>query len=104
MCALPEDGKEVSIENLPEESSPVCTWLSVGQLAAVICIEDPVREEAADVIRDLRDNGIQKIVMMTGDSERTAAAIAHKVGVDEYFAEVLPEDKARFVEEEKALG
>ena len=74
------------------------------QLAAVICIEDPVREEAADVIRDLRDNGIKKIVMMTGDSERTAAAIAHKVGVDEYYSEVLPEDKANFVEQEKALG
>ena len=64
------------------------------QLAAVICIEDPVREEAMDVIQDLRDNGIQKIVMMTGDSERTAAAIARKVG----------EDKANFVEQEKALG
>ena len=74
------------------------------QLAAVICIEDPVREEATDVIQDLRDNGIQKIVMMTGDSERTAAAIARKVGVDEYYSEVLPEDKANFVEQEKALG
>ena len=88
-CVIPE-GKEVIFNNLPEECS--CLYM------------DPVREEAADVIRDLRDNGIQKIVMMTGDSERTAAAIAHKVGVDEYYSEVLPEDKANFVEQEKALG
>lgn len=101
-CVIPE-GKEVIFNNLPEECS--CLYMAIDQqLAAVICIEDPVREEAADVIRDLRDNGIQKIVMMTGDSERTAAAIAHKVGVDEYYSEVLPEDKANFVEQEKALG
>ena len=93
-CVIPE-GKEVIFNNLPEECS--CLYMAIDQqLAAVICIEDPVREEAADVIRDLRDNGIQKIVMMTGDSERTAAAIAHKVGVDEYYSEVLPEDKANF--------
>ena len=101
-CVIPE-GKEVIFNNLLEECS--CLYMAIDQqLAAVICIEDPVREEAADVIRDLRDNGIQKIVMMTGDSERTAAAIAHKVGVDEYYSEVLPEDKANFVEQEKALG
>ena len=73
-------------------------------LAAVICIEDPLREEAPEVIRGLRKVGFKKIVMMTGDSEKTAAAIARRVGVDQYYAEVLPEDKARFVEEEKRKG
>lgn len=74
------------------------------ELAAVICIEDPLREEAADMVRRLKAEGIQKVVMMTGDSERTAASIAKRVGVDEYYSEVLPEDKARFVEQEKASG
>ena len=74
------------------------------QLVAVICIEDPLREEAKEMIRDLKAAGISKVVMMTGDSERTAAAIAKRVGVDEYYAEVLPEDKANFVEKEKAAG
>ena len=73
-------------------------------LAAVICIEDPLREEAPEVIRGLRRAGFTKIVMMTGDSEKTAAAIARRVGVDEYYSEVLPEDKARFVEAEKRKG
>ena len=68
-----------------------------GKLAAVICIEDPLREEAVEVIRELRKAGLSKIVMMTGDSERTAKAIAKRVGVDEYYAEVLPEDKAEFL-------
>ena len=75
-----------------------------GKLAAVICIEDPLREEAVEVIRELRKAGLSKIVMMTGDSERTAKAIAKRVGVDEYYAEVLPEDKAEFCEREKAAG
>ena len=80
-------------------------YLSVeGRLAAVICIEDPLREEAADVLRSLKTLGIRKLVMMTGDSEKTAAAVAQQVGVDEYYSEVLPEDKARFVEKEKAKG
>ena len=70
----------------------------------MICIEDPLREEAADVVSALRECGIKKIVMMTGDSERTARAIAEKVGVDEYYSEVLPEDKARFVDSEKRAG
>ena len=74
------------------------------QLVAVICIEDPLREEAAEMVRDLKKAGIRKVVMMTGDSERTAAAIAKRVGFDEYYAEVLPEDKANFVEKEKAEG
>lgn len=75
-----------------------------GKLAAVILIEDPLRDEAKDTIDALRSLGIKNIVMMTGDSERTARAIAEKVGVDQYFSEVLPEDKAGFVEREKALG
>ena len=75
-----------------------------GKLAAVILIEDPLRDEAKDTIDALRSLGVKNIVMMTGDSERTARAIAEKVGVDQYFSEVLPEDKAGFVEREKALG
>lgn len=75
-----------------------------GILEAVICIHDPLRGEAAETIRKLKDAGIKKIVMMTGDSEKTARAIAEKAGVDEYYAEVLPEDKAKFVEEEKQSG
>ena len=75
-----------------------------NELAAVICIEDPVREEAKGVVNALKKSGISKVVMMTGDSERTAKAIAEKVGVDEYYSEVLPEDKAKFVEMEKAKG
>ncbi len=75
-----------------------------GQLAAVIYISDPIREEASAVINTLRMVGIDKVVMMTGDSERTAAAIAAQVGVDEYYAEVLPEDKAAFIEKEHAAG
>ncbi len=75
-----------------------------GKLAAVICIQDPLREEARDVIASLKEAGISKVVMMTGDSERTAKAIAALAGVDEYYSEVLPEDKASFVEKEKAEG
>ncbi len=75
-----------------------------GELAAVICIEDPIREEAQEMVQMLREEGISKIVMMTGDSERTAASIAKRVGIDEYYSEVLPEDKAGFVEKEKAAG
>ena len=101
-CTLPEDGKE-KFENLPENCSHLYMAIG-GQLAAVICIEDPLREEAPSVIRQLKEAGFKRIVMMTGDSERTAAAIAKRVGVDDYFSEVLPEDKARFVEEEKAKG
>lgn len=74
------------------------------ELAAVICIEDPLRKEASDVIRALRKEGFQKIVMMTGDSERTAKAIAEEVGVDTYYAEVLPEDKAAYIQKEREHG
>jgi len=75
-----------------------------GKLAAVICIEDPLRPEAPEVIKKLHEAGFKKIVMMTGDSKHTAEAVATRVGVDEFHAEVLPEDKAAFVEEQKALG
>lgn len=93
--------KEELFKNLPNEYSHL--YLAIGDsLAAVICIEDPLREEAEAVINSLRRAGISKIVMMTGDSDRTAIVIAKKVGVDEYYSEVLPEDKAKFVEKEKA--
>lgn len=101
-CMIPE-GKEALFASLPVEYSHL--YLAIEkELAAVICIEDPLREEAADVIEILRKSGISKIVMMTGDSEHTAVAIAKRVGVDEYYSEVLPEDKADFVEKEKAKG
>ena len=97
------DGMEEKFHHLPEEYSHL--YLAIeGVLAAVICIEDPLRPEAAEIISQLKKSGLKKIVMMTGDSERTAKAIAKKVGVDEYYAEVLPEDKANFVEKEKAEG
>ena len=70
----------------------------------MICIEDPLRGEAKTVVAELKKTGFGKIVMMTGDSDRTASAIAKRVGVDEYYSEVLPEDKAAFVEKEKAAG
>ena len=101
-CTIPE-GKEELFEKLPEECSHLYMAIE-GKLAGVICIEDPLREEAKDVIKALKAAGIKKVVMMTGDSDRTAKVIAAKVGVDEYHAEVLPEDKAAFVEKEKAEG
>ena len=97
------EGMEEKFRHLPEEYSHLYLALE-GVLAAVICIEDPLRPEAAEIIRQLKKAGLKKIVIMTGDSERTAKAIAKKVGVDEYYAEVLPEDKANFVEKEKAEG
>lgn len=101
-CVVPE-GKEGLFEALPKEYSHL--YLAIeGRLAGVICIEDPLREEASAVITSLKRAGISKVVMMTGDSERTACAIARRVGVDEYYSEVLPEDKAGFVEREKAAG
>lgn len=96
-------GMEQRFEQLPAEYSHL--YLAIeGILAAVICIEDPLREEAAAVVNSLKGAGITKVVMMTGDSERTAGAIAGRVGVDEYYSEVLPEDKAAFIEKEKAKG
>ena len=101
-CVVPA-GKETLFESLPLYYSHL--YLAIeGKLSAVICIEDPLRDEAAAVVTSLNKAGISKVVMMTGDSERTASVIAKKVGVDEYYAEVLPEDKAAFVEREKAKG
>ena len=101
-ATVPE-GEEYKFENLPEEYSHL--YLAIGGvLAGVVCISDPLREEAAAVLTSLKKLGIKKTVMMTGDNERTAAAIAKQVGVDMYYAEVLPEDKANFVESEKAEG
>ena len=90
-------------DTLPEEYSHLFLAID-GELVAVICIEDPLREEAGEMVRFLKEEGVSKIVMMTGDSERTAASIAKRVGVDEYYSEVLPEDKAGFIEREKAAG
>lgn len=101
-CVVPA-GKELLFESLPLYYSHL--YLAIeGKLSAVICIEDPLRDEAAAVVTSLKKAGISKVVMMTGDSERTASVIAKKVGVDEYYAEVLPEDKAAFVEKEKDKG
>lgn len=101
-CFVPHGSME-QFNSLPAEYSHL--YLAVDrELAAVICIEDPLREEAGAVINSLKKFGVEKVVMMTGDSERTAASIAKRVGVDEYYSEVLPEDKARFVEQEKASG
>lgn len=101
-CVVPA-GKEPLFESLPLYYSHLYFAVE-GKLSAVICIEDPLRDEAAAVVTSLKKAGISKVVMMTGDSERTASVIAKKVGVDEYYAEVLPEDKAAFVEREKAKG
>ena len=90
-------------ETLPEECSLL--YLAIEhELAAVVCIEDPLRKEAADVVRALKATGLEKVVMMTGDSEKTAASVARRVGVDAYYSEVLPEDKAKFVEQERVSG
>lgn len=101
-CVILESEKE-NFEKLSDEYSHL--YLAIdGVLAAAICIEDPLREEAESVVNSLRKSGFKKIVMMTGDSEKTAAAVAKKVGVDEYYSEVLPEDKAGFIERERANG
>lgn len=101
-CVIPE-GMQERFDSISSEYSHL--YLAIeNRLAAVICIEDPLRTEAPEVIRGLKKAGIGRIVMMTGDSERCARAIAGRVGVDEYHSEVLPEDKARFVEKEKEAG
>ena len=101
-CVVPA-GEQEKYDALPVEFSHL--YLAIGgELAAVICIADPLRPEACDVMKALRALGIKRTVMLTGDSERTAAAIAAEVGVDDYRAEVLPEDKANFVEQERAAG
>lgn len=101
-CVIPA-GEQERFDALPPEYSHLYLAMG-GTLAGVICVADPLREEASAVLNSLRKPGISKAVMMTGDNERTAAVIAKEVGVDEYFAEVLPEDKARFLEQEKAAG
>jgi heavy metal translocating P-type ATPase len=99
---IPE-GKEAEFEALPDEYS-LLYYAKNGELAAVILIDDPIRENAAEILQDIRDTGISRIVMMTGDSERTARRIAQKLGITEFYAEVLPEDKAGFVEQVKKDG
>lgn len=101
-CQIPE-GEQGQFDALPPEYSHLYLCIG-GQLAAVICIQDPLREEAAEVIQALHQLGLSKVVMMTGDSRRTAEAVAAAVGVDEVYAEVLPEDKAAFIRREKAAG
>lgn len=101
-CRIPE-GMQSRFDNLLEG----CSYLYLaqeGSLLAVICIKDPLRKEAPDVVRALKETGLKKVVMMTGDSEKTAAAVAARVGVDAYYAEVLPEEKAQFIEKEHAAG
>lgn len=101
-CKVPE-GYEAQFAALPDDCSLL--YLAIDhKLAGVLCIADPLRENTKDVIRSLKELGISKIVMMTGDSYKTAESIAAEVGVDEFYAEVLPEDKASFVEDEKAKG
>ncbi|MFR7537428.1 MAG: heavy metal translocating P-type ATPase [Clostridium sp.] len=101
-CVIPQ-GKEELFESLSGECSHL--YLAIdGVLAAVTAITDPIREEAPQVVSMLRKCGLSKIVMMTGDSERTAKVVAAKVGVDEYYSEVLPEDKASYVEKEHQAG
>ena len=101
-CTIRPEYQE-RFDHLPTEYSHL--YLAIEQeLTAVICIEDPLREEAGTMVEELRREGLGKIVMMTGDSVRTAASIARRVGVDEYYAEVLPEDKAGYIEREKAAG
>ena len=96
-------GEMEKFEELPPEYSHLYLAVS-GELAAAICIEDPLREESKDIVSALKKAGIRKVVMMTGDSERTARTIAEKTGVDQFYAEVLPEDKASYIEKEKAKG
>ena len=101
-CRIPE-GEEEKFSTLPAEYSHLYLCIA-GELAAVICVHDPLRREAKAAVRALHDCGIDKVVMMTGDSRRTAEAVAAEVGVDEVFAEVLPEDKAAYIRSEKAAG
>ena len=101
-CVVPE-GEEEKFEALPAQYSHLYLCIA-GKLAAVICIYDPLRKEAKDAVRALHECGIEKVVMMTGDNRKTAEAVAAEVGVDEVYAEVLPEDKANFIRAEKAAG
>lgn len=101
-CIIPE-GEEEKFNNIPDEYSHL--YMAIGnRLVAVILIEDPIRKESGQLIHSLHESGLHNLVMMTGDSERTAKAVASKVGMDAYYSEVLPEDKATFVRKEKSKG
>ena len=101
-CRIPA-GEQAKFDTLPAEYSHLYLCIA-GELAAVICIHDPLRREAKAAVQALHALGIDKIVMMTGDNRRTAESVAAEVGVDEVYAEVLPEDKAAFIRSEKAAG
>lgn len=101
-CTVPQDEQD-KFNTIPNEYSHL--YMAINRtLVAVICIEDPIKDNVKQTLEDLRANGIDKIVMMTGDSERTAKAVAEKLGIDEYHAEVMPEDKAMFIEKMQADG
>ena len=101
-CTVPQDEQD-KFNTIPNEYSQL--YMAINRtLVAVICIEDPIKENVKQTLDDLRANGIDKIVMMTGDSERTAKAVAEKLGIDEYHAEVMPEDKAMFIEKMQTDG
>ena len=101
-CTVPES-EQTKFDDIPGEYSQLYMAMS-GVLCAVICIEDPIKAEAPAVIKELRNEGFSKLVMMTGDSKRTAAAVAHKLNLDSFYAEVLPEDKADFINKEHKAG
>ena len=101
-CVIPEEERE-KYDALPAEYSHLYLCIS-GRLAAVICISDPLRAEAKDAVAALHDCGIRHVVMMTGDNRKTAASVAREVGVDEFYAEVLPEDKADYIRRAKTEG
>lgn len=101
-CTVPQDEQD-KFNAIPNEYSHL--YMAINRtLVAVICIEDPIKDNVKQTLDDLRTNGIDKIVMMTGDSERTAKAVAEKLGIDEYHAEVMPEDKAMFIEKMQTDG
>ena len=101
-CTVPQDEQD-KFNAIPNEYSHL--YMAINRtLVAVICIEDPIKDNVKQTLDDLRTNGIDKIVMMTGDSERTAKAVAEKLGIDEYYAEVMPEDKAMFIEKMQTDG
>ena len=101
-CTVPQDEQD-KFNAIPNEYSQL--YMAINRtLVAVICIEDPIKDNVKQTLDDLRANGIDKIVMMTGDSERTAKAVAEKLGIDEYYAEVMPEDKAMFIEKMQTDG
>lgn len=101
-CTVPQDEQD-KFNAIPNEYSQL--YMAINRtLVAVICIEDPIKDNVKQTLDDLRTNGIDKIVMMTGDSERTAKAVAEKLGIDEYYAEVMPEDKAMFIEKMQTDG